>query len=60
MAQKESDINWDCYIDPPYYEPNDEEIFLMEQEINKEFAEIEEEEIKALLKKEPKNYRGRP
>ena len=60
MATREEDINWDCYIDPPYCEPNDEDIFRMEQEINKEFTELEEEEIKALLKKEPKKYRGRP
>ena len=58
MAQRESDINWDCYIDPPY--PDDREIDEIERQIHSDFIEMEDEEIEALLKTEPKNYRGKP
>lgn len=54
MATREEDIDWDCYIDPPYVEITDEEIEEIETEINLDFIEMENEEIEYLIKKEPK------
>ena len=54
MATREEDIDWDCYIDPPYVELTDEEIREIEAEINLDFIEMEDEEIQDLIKKEPK------
>ena len=56
------DINWDCYIDPPYdgrydeYDPTEEnEVEDYEEEIQYPyFLEDEDEEILHLIKTEPK------
>ena len=64
MSLREEDINWDCYIDPPYDEradhievDEDGRAYLFGEpldDLDTSFIENEDEEIKELIKKEPK------
>lgn len=63
MSLREDDINWDCYIDPPYDEradhievDEDGRAYLFGEpldDLDTSFIENEDEEIKELIKKEP-------
>ena len=63
-----TEINWDCYLDPPHYEIDwevyevieiDGESYIIEkeEEIDTSFIEEEDEELRQLIKKEPKEYK---